>query len=405
MEASPAAAAGPSLGRKAGLEPGGTRRPWEEQDGHGGAEGPPRGFPGDALRLPGVGDPSRAAACFANKVFSSTGCYASAYRRLSPARTAEADPLRRRRPPAERASEHADRGSGGNSRLDGVAAAAVGGQGVGRPTVEVPKVFTLSARDVRVEFPYQASVCPGDMEHGDVVRWLRRFRGSARAYEGAGMPPPGLVGDVLVELPAAGIEDADGAGGGAKKPVDVVSGLRAPGRSSDPASTASGDQAAAAGSGLPQDGSSSHAPWACQYVEAREFDLSVAVSGGADNGDDDRDSGGGVLPNLNCAISGVSVSTAGYASTGGGSGCYGGDCCCGGGGRRVRRGRSSDLGAKEQATEESPSVPLSAPSRSRGGNSAEGRCGVLFPGTGSSSSSRLSVSLGGTRHRPNSRKR
>lgn len=424
----------PSLGRKARSVFGTT--PWEEERPDGSCvSGPPRGFPGDALRLPPVGDPSRAAACFANKVFSA-GYY--------PFSSSSSSTRRRRSPPAANGPKLGDEGSalrqprssaggvgvgvgvgmgvgmGGGGHRAGQAAVS-GGRGAGkrREKVEVPKVFTLSARDVRVEFPYQASGCPGDMEHGDVIRWLRRFRGSSRAYERAAGMTHGLAVGVFTKVSSGEVADGVGA---AEKPAQVLPGVRSLGYNSVPVSAASGGQAseaaAAAGSGLSLDNNRA-LPWACQYVEAREFDLSVAVVR-TGNGDDIGGGGGGVLPDLSCAISGVSVSTAGYAPNGGGKGCFVGKCR--GGGRR--RNRSSGLGAKRQETEEpssssSSAVPLNVPSRSRsGGNAPEGeRCGALFPGspqgrgrgrgvgTTSGSSARVSVTLGGTRHCPNSRKR
>ncbi|CAM9796483.1 unnamed protein product, partial [Ectocarpus sp. 8 AP-2014] len=361
--------------------------------------GPPRGFPGDALRLPAVGATSRAAACFANRVFSGGD--------LPPA---VADLLWR---PSEERAEHAGRGSGGDgsaagdtsgeARPGGGGGGGGGGRRVGaaggsRGKVKIPKVFTASVRDVRVEFPYQAGVCPGDMEYGDVVRWLRRFRccsttdGFGGGVADAG-PPRGEVG---------------GSGGWGEKVRRDDDKLLPPRRChSLPASAASSDG----------DAGSSHLPlrdslaWSCQYVEAREFDMSVAVSSGGGGGG----RGSGVLPHLNCAISGVSVSTAGYAR--------GGNVGDGRGGG-VRRTSSLLEAAKRSTSSPTPvpggALPPSGAAKARqvddgtGATAAEGGSGGKLsdgaPGRRGglgrqSSSARFAVALGGTRHCPNTRKR
>ncbi|CAN0193289.1 unnamed protein product [Ectocarpus sp. 12 AP-2014] len=358
---------------------------------------PPRGFPGDALRLPAVGATSRAAACFANRVFSGGG--------MPPA---VVDLLWR---PSEERVGHAGRGGGGGGSAAGDTSSEarpsggdggggggrVGAAGGSRGKVKIPKAFTASVRDVRVEFPYQAGVCPGDMEYGDVVRWLRRFRCcSTTDWCGGGVPD--------AEPPRGEV----GVSGGWGEEVRRDDDKQLPPRRchSLPASAASSGG----------DAGSSHLPlrdglaWSCQYVEAREFDMSVAVSGGGGGG-----GGRGVLPHLNCAISGVSVSTAGYAR--------GGDVGDGRGGG-VRRTSSLLEAAKRSTSSPTPTpggaLPTSGAAKARqvddgtGATAAEGGDGgKLFHGNHGrrgglghqSSSARFAVALGGTRHCPNTRKR
>lgn len=222
--------------------------------------GPARGFPADAMELPAVGEPTRAAACFANEVFTDS----------SPA----IDLLWR----PKNGVKHVD----GKLRVDdGIGAS--GGDGVkhggskgGGPqfgVIEIPQTCAVSARDVRVEFPFQASVCSGDMEHADIIRWLRRFR---------------------VCLPSNDCAEARGE----HKKIHQI-----PARDlRDNFSTRTGG---AVKSHIPEKDSGS---WSCQYVEAQKFDLSVAIAG--------RSSGESVLPDLSCAIAGVSVSTAKYLPKG-----------------------------------------------------------------------------------------
>ncbi|CAM9609383.1 unnamed protein product, partial [Scytosiphon promiscuus] len=236
------------------------------------AAGPPRGFPGDALRLPPVGEPTRAAACFAHRV----------------------------------------------------------------KRAEVPEVFHFAVRDVRVEFPYQASVCPGDMEYGDVIQWLRRFRSSV-AVRGMGESGAGASGEVDQGQPR---------GDGARPRQN-------PRRSNVPAPASVGGDGGAASGRLPRD---RRVPWACQYVEAREFDLSLDAS-------------------KNSSASSSSPSTT----------------------QQSRSGASVPRKVGH--------VGVSSPEAGRGD-------GGLFQGSGvrrkfepSASSSRFYVSLGGTRHCPSSRKR
>ncbi|CAM9429273.1 unnamed protein product, partial [Laminaria digitata] len=143
----------------------------------------------------------------------------------------------------------------------GVDGSGRGGGGLASPTawssagevVEIPGVFALSVKDVHVEFPFQATACCGDMEYGDVVRWLRRFRTSVRVGIG------GLAG-----------------GSGKSR-------LRrgAPGAAADGAARGSALNAAVNG------------PWSCHFVEAREFYLGVVVAGDSSGGGSSSGSGSG----------------------------------------------------------------------------------------------------------------
>lgn len=210
------------------------------------------------------------------------------------------------------------------------------------------KIFTISANDVRVEFPYQRGVCCGDMEHRDVIRWLRHFCGPF-------------------------VSEEDGAG---------------------------------------------REPWSCQFVEARSFDLSSGSRNGVSLTDDS------VLPDLNCTILGVSVSSAGYLSNGGN---FPGLLLRVGGDRSARNG----VEFSERAPEFSPrpgtmmtSIPEASPYSGgpgeirplfvgdRSGIGEErGYGGIMGVRSSSRDRSRrrrysmLPVSLGGTRHGVNTRKR
>lgn len=264
--------------------------------------GPPRGFPGDALQLPPVGEPSRAAACFANQVFVD-----------SPAAGLLWGPGEARGQGGgvdngDVRSETAGDGHSGNRPAD-----TAGGRGGA-----MPRTLGVSARDVRVEFPYQVSVCSGDMEYEDVVRWLRRFRSSVQDDEGA-------VRCGRAELSGGdhgGGTDAGGRAGGpmtsgfvgsdAGKGQSSVEGSHEGRRNSEIGPRHDSLENALGDSGLgPEVGPRAiqrGAPWSCQYVEAREFDLTVATAAGGGT-----DGGRGLLPDLCCAISGISVSMAGYA--------------------------------------------------------------------------------------------
>lgn len=284
-----------------------------------------------------------------------------------------------------------------------------------RKILGVPDVFAFAVRDVRVEFPYQASVCPGDMEYDDVIQWLRRFRSSVEGEEST----QGVVGDVLIEQPSG--EDvkvggiaAESSGGADAAELKDGAKLRPTSQHTDvPAPASTSDEAS----------SGRRVPWACQYVEAREFDLTVAISSGGDSVAvaDSGETSTGVVPHLNCAISGVSVSTAAYSHNG--KRCFVSDCCGGGGSRG--RGANPDATKKASPPTPTPQSPSGAfaPSRSTTAQQVEesssrgnrGGEGDLFPGSGGrrkfepsaswSSSSRFYVSLGGTRHCPSSRKR
>lgn len=253
-----------------------------------------------------------------------------------------------------------DDNSGGGGGGDGGGGGVGMGMGMG---VDLPrKIFTISANDLRVEFPYQRGVCCGDMEHEDVIRWLRHFCGSF-------------------------VSEEDGAG---------------------------------------------REPCSCQFVEARSFDLSIRNSGSV--------SEDGVLPELNCAILGVSVSSAEYLSNVGVGGSFPGLLL------RVGDSRARNGVECSERPEVSPrpgttmtSIPEASPSPSfhysdgsgemqtplagdrssdRSGTGEEETAGVgrFFSGImGIRRRSRdrrrrrryslLPVSLGGTRHSANTRKR
>lgn len=378
--------------------------------------GPPLGFPGDLLRLAPVGDPSRAAACFANKVFTA-----------DPSRTLPAAVDSLWRPSARRTENSAADGGGVSIGEPGNAGVSGGRHGGGNSeigpgsrrrqaaagAVVIPKVFALSVRDVRVEFPYQASLCPGDMEHGEVIRWLRRFRNTARGGDEAATSVSfqGAVGDVVTEISAGEVaEDTDGrrvevpsrSGGGAGKLRDNANQPRHPHGRSASAPAIAREQTTSR-----HRPPTNHVPWACQYVEAREFDLCVVVSGGVSSGGCGGSSSG-VLPNLNCAISGVSVSTADYTKS------VTGYC---------DRSRTSSYDLEKTNMAESSSMAASNVPPPSGVQKAEkidgvggkaaggggrGGGGNLFSGHGGSRgllSRGISVSLGGTRHAPSSRRR
>lgn len=219
----------------------------------------------------------------------------------------------------------------------------------GSRTGKNEQILIISARDVRVEFPTVATACTGDMEYGNVLRWLRRFRPVVLQQEsktkgivnpgGNGVPPPTpgpsqtYVADHGVLMSAAAAEDTDSFGGiswsgeavkggpsgkisvdamnarAAMPPrVDVAPPLGRPGLIRRPAA------------------------WLCHFVEAKEFGLSVALAGdnaggaSAGGGDGRADCcGDEMVPEVCCSVSGISVFTATYATapaSGGDSGVH-----------------------------------------------------------------------------------
>lgn len=285
----------------------------------GSPEGPLKGFPREKHRLPPVGEPSRVAACLANEVFVDSPASSSC--------------------PFWQPSTGIDNREGG-----GESDSESGDRNV---DVNLPRnCFTISANDVRVEFPYQRGVCCGDMEHRDVIRWLRHF-----------------CGLFVSEEDCAGRE-----------------------------------------------------PWSCQFVEARRFDLTSSIDGDIVSTSDD-----GVLPDLNCAILGVSVSSAGYLSNGGS---FPGLLLPVGGARSARNGvefseRDPEFSPRPGTTMTSipEASPYSGGSREMqtpfvgdmSGIGEERGFGWMRRSSRDRSRRRrysmLPVSLGGTRHDANTRKR
>ena len=379
------------------------------------AGGPSRGFPAEALGIPPVGERARVAACLANRVFDG---HSEAMGLLwRPGRLAQ--------PPCAvgvsgggggcdgRGAGGFGGGDGGGSGSSGVGVGVGVGIGVGggvggggggcvngggpargglaAPSsaggrVEIPGVFALSAKDVRVEFPFQASACCGDMEYGDVVRWLRRFRSSVRA----------------------GIGGVTGGSGKGRSRRDVPGSARGAARGR-PSNSAVGGR------------------WSCHFVEAREFCLSVVPAGGGSGADSSNssgssdssgDGGGGVLPCLSCAISGVSVSSTGDARDRNGKlGDSGGSSGSGGVGYSSSGRRGShprfipSLTTRPENVESSggqSGSPADGAEEGDGKDEGDGGCsqGGMARGVRRSSSSlRSSASLGRTKYRRESRQK
>lgn len=214
-----------------------------DRDGSDSVEGPAPGFPAVSLGLPSLGIPSFTEACFSDEILVGGGRGWGG------------------------AAEAVDQGSSLVEENGGES--GPGGQ-----------VLTVSVRDVRVEFPFLLTEGIGDMERGDVIRWLRMFRSS-----GKGVPRASRTKKRAGSLAALGLA------GGSSLP----------------------SKAGALGTerGTPAQAVTEPVVWSCQYVRAEHFSLSVLV-----DGDGDRVAGGatdgGVPPDLCCAISGISMHSADY---------------------------------------------------------------------------------------------
>lgn len=174
------------------------------------------------------------------------------------------------RPFAETVGHEQEKGEGGTGGQDDVAGE------LRRTEMEKRQVLMIWARDIKVEFPYVATACTGDMEHDDVLRWLQRFRSVAL---------PQTRNEVNIHAPR-GVPKRRATT--VRQTPDMVSPeLRRPGLIKRPA------------------------VWSCQFVEAKKFGLSAVLP------DADLASGGGgakMAPDLCCSVSDVSVSTATYAA-------------------------------------------------------------------------------------------
>lgn len=150
------------------------------------------------------------------------------------------------------------------------------------------QLLMVKVRDVRVEFPYAATACTGDMERDDILQWLRRFR------------------PVVLQQEYQQLESSVGADFG-RMEASVARGLPSTGplAERDDASKPGVSQGPWHPSRLRRS-----ATWSCQYVEAEEFGLSALVKRGEMDG---GNGGGEIVPDLCCAVSGVSVCTANYA--------------------------------------------------------------------------------------------
>lgn len=245
-------------------------------------EGPALGFPGLAMGLPPIGDRTRADACLSNGVFA------------DPQPSPPADLLWDTGNERDSAPGNTTNDVGyGRTKMESARGKSTMDGRTIRGGVIPPKVFTLSVRGARVEFPFLMTVSSGSMEHDDVIRWLRRFRG-ALGLPGDGGGEKRLFTGGKVEAKLGGPKTSGpawaGQAGDVRGPPDIAT-----------------------------------VPWACQYVEAREFELNTVIAGQRHDSD-----GGGiapagdkgrprVLPDLSCAISRVVVSTAGYLAQSGGN--------------------------------------------------------------------------------------
>ncbi|CAN0398802.1 unnamed protein product, partial [Discosporangium mesarthrocarpum] len=131
----------------------------EEGKRQGEEPGPALGFPGAALGLPPLSLTSRALSCFDNTILL-------------------------QKPSTGAATAGAPGGSG-----------AVGVPGTRAGAQESPgavagfRVLVVTVRGICLEIPYVARMDLGDIEHGDVLRWLRGFQGVSRGGVGGHTNP------------------------------------------------------------------------------------------------------------------------------------------------------------------------------------------------------------------------
>lgn len=321
--------------------------------------GPPPGFPALALGLPPIGLRDRAEACFANKILTGNvadvtaadSCKTTVCSRqgeeLGSAGGDEQDVTvaasgegNRTAPDADVAT--ADINQNGKRIVQTFTASSWSqtedeprADGGSRAVKKMKQILIISGNDVRVEFPYMATACTGDMEYDDMLRWLRRFhpvvlrqknkaKGEVNTGDSGGppctpAPPQTCVADHDVLFSAAAgnndtCDDVSGSGAGVKRrppsgkisvgatavPVkDAVPPLWRPGLIRGPAT------------------------WSCQFVEAKTFGLTVDLtrenggggsSGSSGHGDDRVEFFGKMVPEICCSVSGISVFTATYAA-------------------------------------------------------------------------------------------